>query len=396
MEDKWRSSTGSVSSHIVTLVFIIGVSYYAAFRLAGIFPERSLPFMISFTVFSSFCLYFQFAFRDSYKHSSLYRVLVWITGVFLSWLMYFGICILITDITCAVTRLVTGYPYSFGPFTAAAAAAALIFTLTGAAYARIIRTTRYKVTVNKKLEKPLRIVQLSDIHMGAVAGPRHLQMIKKKVNAAHPDLIVITGDLVNHTDINEFSDLDAASAAFRGMHSPLGIYSVMGNHDPELTDPDFIKFCHDSGIIPIDNKVITVGGCLLAGRTKLVSDAEKREPLIQILQDTEHEKLPVIVLDHDPKGIDEAVRCNADLVLCGHTHKGQFFPFSIFTRLVYSRHYFYGIAKHKNTVSIVSSGCGYFQTPVRIGTSSEIVCIIMRGQAPMVSKGICPQWFQGA
>ena len=91
-----------------------------------------------------------------------------------------------------------------------------------------------------------------------------------------------------------------------------------------------------------------------------------------------------MVLDHDPNGITEAAACDADLVLAGHTHRGQFFPLSLLTQSSYEKGYFYGLAQTANeltghiTTSIVSSGAGYFQTPIRIGTDSEIVCVELR------------------
>ena len=80
-------------------------------------------------------------------------------------------------------------------------------------------------------------------------------------------------------------------------------------------------------------------------------------------------------MDHNPLGISEAVIDKADLIVCGHTHKGQFFPANIFTKLTYGKQGYYGYFKENNTQSIVSSGAGYFQMPMRIGSNSEIVVI---------------------
>ena len=125
------------------------------------------------------------------------------------------------------------------------------------------------------------------------------------------------------------------------------------------------------------------GAVLLAGRTKLAKDAE-RVPLPKLLDEAgirNGSDQYLLVLDHDPEGITEAVSCNADLVLAGHTHRGQFFPASLISKFLYKKGYSYGITQTPNestghvTTSIVSSGAGYFQTPIRVGTDSEIVCI---------------------
>ena len=86
-----------------------------------------------------------------------------------------------------------------------------------------------------------------------------------------------------------------------------------------------------------------------------------------------HPALPTIVLDHNPAGIRQAIPFQVDLVLSGHTHKGQFIPVTYFTKLANGKHYFYGHEQFGKTHAIISSGAGFFQLPVRIGTSNAIV-----------------------
>ena len=85
--------------------------------------------------------------------------------------------------------------------------------------------------------------------------------------------------------------------------------------------------------------------------------------------------IPTVVLDHNPSGISEAAEYGADLVLSGHTHKGQFVPVTYFTKLANGKHFFYGYEQFGKTQAIISSGAGYFQLPVRIGTDNEVVKI---------------------
>lgn len=95
---------------------------------------------------------------------------------------------------------------------------------------------------------------------------------------------------------------------------------------------------------------------------------------------------PKIVIDHNPMGIGEGVDQGANLVLCGYTHKGQFFQATLFTRLAYGKRGFYGHTTTEHTHSIVSVGSGYFQIPIRIGTNSEIVviCVEFRGKSGLM------------
>ena len=78
-----------------------------------------------------------------------------------------------------------------------------------------------------------------------------------------------------------------------------------------------------------------------------------------------------MVLDHDPGKIPEAVSFGVDLVLCGHTHKGQFFPVTYFTKWANGKHYFYGHEVFGKTHAVICAGTGFFQLPVRLGTDNE-------------------------
>lgn len=92
---------------------------------------------------------------------------------------------------------------------------------------------------------------------------------------------------------------------------------------------------------------------------------------------------PVLVLDYDPAGIPEAQKERADLVLCGHTHDGRFFLCTLITRYWYGKEHCHGIHREGHTSWIISSGTGFFQTPVRVGTDSEIILIqLTGGEAP--------------
>ena len=120
-------------------------------------------------------------------------------------------------------------------------------------------------------------------------------------------------------------------------------------------------------------KIIETEDFIIIGRDDINSNP-KRKALTEIVQKICSDK-PKILMDHNPVGIADGIQNNIDLVVCGHTHKGQFFPANLFTKWSYGRQGFYGYSKTNKTHSIVSSGAGYFQMPIRIGTNSEIVQI---------------------
>lgn len=109
---------------------------------------------------------------------------------------------------------------------------------------------------------------------------------------------------------------------------------------------------------------------VIVGRDDIITNP-KRKSLETIIKTPKK----MIIIDHNPLGVDEAVNNNASLIMCGHTHSGQFFPANIFTKLAYGKEGFYGYHKINNTNIVVSSGVGYFQMPMRTCSHSEIVVL---------------------
>lgn len=269
----------------------------------------------------------------------------------------------------------------FLPFSETAKAAGvfccdLLAALTvalGYLHARNIKRTSYSIQLGSK-ESPCRIVLLSDIHLGAFVGPKHVRRIADEVNKLDADLIVICGDLidVNNHILADDDALEQISREFQRMRAKEGVFAVLGNHDPKAENETFRQFLRASNIRLLHNEIIQLSQINLIGRTNAANNY--RSPMTSFSGRTDPSK-PIVVLDHDPAGIAEAVSFGADLVLCGHTHKGQFFPVTYFTKLANGKHSFYGHERFGKTHAFISSGAVFFQLPVRIGTDSEVVDI---------------------
>ena len=151
------------------------------------------------------------------------------------------------------------------------------------------------------------------------------------------------------------------------------------------------RFFQEAGIHLLVDACAETADFLVVGRDDILGNPH-RKPLEELLGEGASEK-PVIVVDHNPLGIDDGVRLGADLVLCGHTHKGQFFPATVFTKLAYGPRGFYGHYQTGRTHSVVSAGAGYFQLPVRLGTDSEIVAlqVVLPAAAEGSTKGQRPK-----
>lgn len=132
----------------------------------------------------------------------------------------------------------------------------------------------------------------------------------------------------------------------------------------------FQKFVADSHIQLLDNQAARLSCLNLVGRTNAAHN--HRDP-VEYFTGKVDKTVPTVVVDRDPNSIPEALSFGASLVLCGHTHKGQFFPATFFTRLANGNHFFYGCEKFGDAYAVISSGAEYFQLPVRIGTDNEVV-----------------------
>lgn len=202
------------------------------------------------------------------------------------------------------------------------AVAGVLLSVYGFLHARHLTVKKYQIQLGeKKYNKKL--VLLSDIHTGSFVNEKYLEKVIEKVNEINADLVLIAGDTF---DVKAFEccNLPKLEEMFRKLHSKEGVYASLGNHDPLLSDRKVREFFEKAGIsLLIDEKAETRDFYVI-GREDVTSCPD-RKSLAEILP-KERGKKPEIVLDHNPGGIEEAIKNKVALVLCGHTHKGQFFP----------------------------------------------------------------------
>ena len=238
--------------------------------------------------------------------------------------------------------------------------------------ARNYQLEEVDVKINN-LKKPYKIVQLSDIHIGGLIDKKFIAGIVSRVNSLTPDLIVITGDLVD-------TKIEYASKALeelKNLNSKYGTYFIVGNHEYFHGVQAIIDYVNSLGIKTLENENIYIGeqnqGFYLAGVYDVMGnriDAYKPD-LTEALKGTEKE--PVVLLAHQPRYIEE-VKEGVDLVLSGHTHGGQIFPFNFLVKL--QQPYIKGLHKHNNKTQIyVNKGTGFWGPPMRLGSSSEITLL---------------------
>lgn len=239
-----------------------------------------------------------------------------------------------------------------------------------------LKTSSYDISIGKGY-KEFHIALISDLHLGAFVGVDHVKRIVSAINELKSDLVIIAGDLIDDDNsvLADAHELACLSHVLKDIKSKFGTVLTLGNHDPNADDSVFQSFLREAGITLLHNQTMELLGITLVG----ISDPTHNEriPIGPLLSGCSSENV-VIVADHDPRYSDSAVENNADLILSGHTHAGQFFPASLITRISMRKHQFYGHYKTGKTHTIVTSGAGFFNLPVRIGTCNEVVELILR------------------
>ena len=226
----------------------------------------------------------------------------------------------------------------------------------------------------KNLQTTYKIIQLSDIHIGGIIDAPFIKSLVKKVNKLKPDIVVITGDLV---DIN-IKDAMSALIELKALKSKFGTYFIVGNHEYFHGIKDVINTIKSLEITVLENESFYIGeyqkGFNLAGVYDVMGyRVEHHEPDLKKALSNIDENSPTILLAHQPKFIEE-VQDNVDLVLSGHTHGGQLYPFRLLVKLV--QPYISGLYQHsKNTQIYVNKGTGFWGPPMRLGATSEITFI---------------------
>jgi len=250
-------------------------------------------------------------------------------------------------------------------------------TIYGLVEARWIGITHLQVrmpNLPSQLEG-LRIAQISDVHMGRIVRGSRLERIVTMVNDLNPDLIVITGDLVDAEALH----MEDMVHPLHRLKSKYGVFAVPGNHEYFAGIDQSQAFMEEAGVTMLRNQWVTVaGGLQLVGRDDPAGAwavGEKIPSLEEIMRGTDRSK-PTILLYHTPVTTFEELQSNGiQLQLSGHTHKGQLWPFNYIVKLIYKMPY--GLFTSGDTTVYVSRGTGTWGPPMRVGARPEITLVTL-------------------
>lgn len=220
-----------------------------------------------------------------------------------------------------------------------------------------------------KVRKAVRVVMVSDVHLGYHNRRVDLKEWIDRINAEHPDLILLAGDLIDGSLRPLWEEDDARE--LRRLSAP--VYACLGNHEYFCGLRAAQRFYHDAGICLLRDSVVTVGDICLIGRDDRTN--RSRRSLRQLARMADRSKY-TIVMDHQPYHLEEAEQCAIDFQLSGHTHYGQVWPVSWITAAIYEDAF--GPLTKGHTQYYVSSGLGIWGGKYRIGTRSEYVVATVR------------------
>ena len=214
------------------------------------------------------------------------------------------------------------------------------------------------------LSRNMTVVQLSDVHIGTIRNSGFLRKIAEKTNNIDPDLVLITGDVV-----------DGSAPLHSSMFSPFDrirapIYFVSGNHETYEGVASVEKLLNETKIKTLHNRKAEVLGIQILG----VNYSMERGHLRRMLHQLEvNASKPAILMYHSPSDAEDAKAAGIDLQLSGHTHNGQIFPFNLIVQLVFP--YVTGLYDLKGTYLYVSPGTGTWGPYMRLGSRNEITVL---------------------
>ena len=280
---------------------------------------------------------------------------------------------------------------NMGTAVVGAVCAVIISTVSiyGVLSAGNIHTTKYNISVDKKAGnmKELNVVLIADLHLGYNIGCKQMEQMTEKINEQKPDLVVVAGDIFDN-EYEALDDPEKLAKILRGICSKYGVYACYGNHDiqekilagftfgskeKKESTPEMDEFLEKAGITLLrDEYVLIDDSFYLYGRPDYERPGrgiDKRKTPQEITEGMDV-SLPVLVIDHEPRELQELADTGVDVDLCGHTHDGQVFPGNIVIRFFWENKC--GYLKKGNMHNIVTSGVGLFGPNMRVGTKSEI------------------------
>lgn len=273
----------------------------------------------------------------------------------------------------------------------------VIASVYGIVHAKQLVIDRREIVIKKSCKQTeLKVALVADWHLGYSIGEKKIRQMVDTINKEHVDLICIAGDQFDN-EFDAIENPDEIIEILKELKSTYGVYAVYGNHDLNekilagftfqsketmVEDERFEQFLSRANIQVITEQATYIDQAFyVVGREdpqRVKKLHQTRKSPEQLLKHLDKSK-PIIVIDHQPKQLNELENAGADLVLSGHTHDGQMFPGNILTSFFWKNSN--GVVKVGNMYSCVTSGVGIWGPDMRVGTDSEVMILEVKFQS---------------
>jgi hypothetical protein len=243
-----------------------------------------------------------------------------------------------------------------------------LYGLINASWTRITRTT-VRLANLPETWRGRRAALISDLHLGPVRNGSFLRRMVAKILKEKPDAVFIAGDLYDGTAINA----QRAAEPLSKLAAPHGVYFVAGNHEEFGDDSKYLHAIAAAGVRVLNNEKVDLDGLQVIGVP--YRNATQKRHLASALDEVRLDRgRASILLTHAPDHPEVAEAAGISLQLSGHTHLGQFLPWSWMARTAY-RQFVYGLSRIGKMQVFTSSGAGTWGPPLRLGSNPEIVLL---------------------
>lgn len=306
-----------------------------------------------------------------------------IVGSFYIFLFEMGILLfVVADLGALIVRLAGGDAGAYGEVAAWTIGGLMVLLLVAGTRNGLSPVVReYTLEIDKPggVQREWSLVVASDIHLGNVIGNRHLRKLIAKAEELKPDLVLLPGDVIDDS-IEPFLR-NGMNKTISSLKAKRGVYAVLGNHEYYGGHiPEYAEKMKDAGIPVLQDETVLVADSLyIVGRKDKTAEAAGfgggRKSVAELTEGLDHSK-PIVLLDHQPTKFQQAADAGADLMLSGHTHRGQFAPNHWITKRLFELDW--GYMRKDAMHVVVSSGFGLWGPPVRLASRSEILHIKLK------------------
>ncbi len=377
-----------LSVFVVMLTVLVLLTYsYLAWSLTGSAVLRGILALPFISIWMIPVIYWA---RDREHKGALDQVVQSFAFLSMGWVSFALVLALVRDIIFGLARL-AGTAEAWAPATEWSGLAVLGLSVLGvliggysAANGPVLREIELRFPDLPQAFDGFRIVQISDLHVSSTIKRKYVERVVRMANEQKPDMVALTGDIID----GKLSDLRSDVEPLANL-SPKGqVYFITGNHEYYSGAPEWLVHFKAQGFHVLENSHLTIerGGAkmMVAGvldpasrmlGAEYGSDAEKA------LREGKGGSGAAfkVLLAHNPKIAPLAAPLGFDLQLSGHTHAGQFFPWTLVTRIVHAPH-FAGLSRDGKMQVYVSAGTGTWGPPVRLGTIPELTVLkLVRG-----------------